>query len=238
MNFQLFNRSMDKLSPHVTVIETTGRSRLPIDVRAAFEDALADRGHMDQRAYDVDGFSGRRHRLFLNNLIAAIEQPRYLEIGIFRGATFCAAVSNNKVRATGVDNWTEFGGKASEFYVNLAALKGPEASVSIIEQDFRTVNYAALGPFNVGFYDGPHTERDQYDGARIIIEAMEANSVILVDDWNWQQVRDGTMSAIHDTGAHIDFAIDVRTSLDNSVPAHAYGGSDWNNGLFAAVISR
>jgi hypothetical protein len=142
------------------------------------------------------------------------------------------------VRATGVDNWTEFGGRASEFYVNLAALKGPDASVNIIEQDFRTVNYAALGPFNVGFYDGPHTEQDQYDGARIVIEAMEANSVLLVDDWNWEQVRIGTMRAIRYTGTNIDFSIDVRTSLDNRVPAHAYGGSDWNNGLFAAVISR
>jgi hypothetical protein len=229
---------MHDAAPHVTVIEMSGRPPLPLIVRTAFEDALADRGHLDQRAYLVDGFSGRKHRLFLNNLIAAMEQPRYLEIGVFRGATFCAAISNNKVRATGVDNWTEFGGKASEFYLNLAALKGPEASVSIIEQDFRTVNYAALGPFNIGFYDGPHTERDQYDGARIVIEAMRANSVMLVDDWNWEQVRGGTMRAIRDAGAHIDFAIELRTSLDNTVPAHAYGGSDWNNGLFAAVLSR
>jgi hypothetical protein len=224
--------------PHVTMIETSGQSPLPRTIRAAFEDTLGDRGRMDERAYHVDGFSGRRHRLFLNNLIAAVEQPRYLEIGIFRGATFCAAVSNNKVHATGVDNWVEFGGKASEFYLNLAALKGPEASVNIIEQDFRTVNYAALGPFNVGFYDGPHTERDQYDGARIVIEAMTANSILLVDDWNWEQVRRGTMNAIRDSGAQIDFAIEVRTSFDNTVPAHAYGRSDWNNGLFAAAVSR
>lgn len=229
---------MSSAAPHVTVIEVTGPPALPLIVRAAFQDALANRGHMDQRAYLVEGFSGRKHRLFLNNLIAGMEHPRYLEIGVFRGATFCAAISNNKVRATGVDNWTEFGGKATEFYINLAALKGPEATVNIIEQDFRGVNYAMLGPFNVGFYDGPHTERDQYDGARIVIEAMEPSGVLLVDDWNWEQVRAGTMNAIRDTGAHIDFAIDLRTSLDNTVPAHAYGGSDWNNGLFAAVVSH
>lgn len=229
---------MDELAPHVTVIEVNGQRPLPMIMRTAFEDALANRGHIDARAYQVDGFCGRKHRLFLNNLVAAVEQPRYLEIGIFRGATFCAAISNNKVRATGVDNWTEFGGKANEFYLNLATLKGPEASVSIIEQDFRTVNYAALGPFNMGFYDGPHTARDQYDGARIIIEAMEANSIMLVDDWNWEQVRSGTMSAIRDTGAHIELAIEVRTSLDNGVPVHSGGNSDWHNGLFAAVLSR
>jgi hypothetical protein len=229
---------MDGLTPHITMIETSDRPPLAQRMRTAFEDALATRGRMDERAYRVEGFSGRKHRLFLNNLIAAVEEPRYLEIGIFRGATFCAAVSNNKMHATGVDNWAEFGGKASEFYLNLAAFKTPEASVSIIEQDFRTVNYAALGPFNIGFYDGPHTERDQYDGARIIIAAMQPISIMMVDDWNWDQVRRGTMNAIRDSGAHVDFAIEVRTSFDNTVPAHAYRESDWNNGLFAAVISR
>src|ERR1700677_3061838 len=107
---------MDGLRPHITMIETSDRPPLAQRMRTAFEDALAARGHMDERAYRVEGFSGRKHRLFLNNLIAAVEQPRYLEIGIFRGATFCAAVSNNKVHATGIDNWAEFGGKASEFY--------------------------------------------------------------------------------------------------------------------------
>lgn len=229
---------MDAPTPHLTMIATSDRPPLALSVRTAFEDALANRGHMDERAYRVEGFSGRKHRLFLNNLIAAVEQPRYLEIEIFRGATFCAAVSNNKVRATGIDNWVEFGGKASEFNINLAAFKGPEASVSIIEQDFRTVNYAALGPFNVGFYDGPHAERDQYDGARIVIAALEPSSILLVDDWNWDHVRPGTMNAIRDSGVHIDFAIEVRTSFDNSVPAHAYGESDWNDGLLAAAVSR
>ena len=127
---------MDEFAPHVTVIEVNGQRPLPMIMRTAFEDALANRGHIDARAYQVDGFCGRKHRLFLNNLVAAVEQPRYLEIGIFRGATFCAAISNNKVRATGVDNWTEFGGKANEFYLNLATLKGRRHRSALLNKTF------------------------------------------------------------------------------------------------------
>lgn len=229
---------MDQSFAHVTVVETTSRPPLPLIVRTAFEEALAGRGPMDERVYDVDGFCGRKHRLFLNNLVSAIERPRYLEIGIFRGATLCAAISGNKTHATGIDNWSEYGGKANEFYINLAALKGADAAVAIIEQDFRTVNYAAFEPFNIGFYDGPHSEADQYDGARLLIDALEPQAVIIIDDWNWQHVRRGTTNAIRDTGRQIDFAIELRTSFDDRCPEPCGMRSDWHNGIFAAVISR
>jgi predicted O-methyltransferase YrrM len=230
---------MDEQIVHVTTIDSTPRSRLADAVRSAFNDALTGKGQMDERVYQVNGFCGRKHRLLLNNLVRALESPRYLEIGIFHGATLCAAVSNNKVKVVGVDNWSEYDGKASNFYLNLASLRGDTgAPVSIIEQDFRTINYAALGPFDVGFYDGPHSEQDQYDGASIIVEALTSPGILVVDDWNWQRVRNGTMNAIRDLGGKVECAIEVRTSFDDSIPSHAFAGSDWHNGVFVGVISK
>jgi len=168
----------DNITPHLTVIEIIPPRPLVDSARSALEDALAGKSNMDERVRQVDGFRGQKHRLFLNNLVAAVEKPNYLEIGIYRGATFCAAICNNKTRAAGVDNWSEYGGKANEFYANLAVLKGPEALVTIIEQDFRTVDYNALGPFNIGFYDGSHSEKDQYDGARSVMEGFGAAGVL------------------------------------------------------------
>jgi hypothetical protein len=224
----------------VAVVEVTSQPPLSRILRTAFEDAFAGRGPMDERVYAVDGICGRKHRLFLNNLVRAVERPRYLEIGLFRGATFCAAISGNQVFATGVDNWSEFGGKANEFYLNLAAIKGSGAAVTIIEQDFRTVNYAAFERFNIGFYDGSHEELDQYDGARILINAMEPQAVMMSDDWNWPHVRHATMSAIRDMGRQIDLAIEVRTAVgeaEGGLPQIRGGASDWHNGMFAAVVS-
>jgi len=225
-------------TPHITQVETSSRLPLAQAVRGAFEDALVGRGEMDERVYGVEGFCGRKHRLFFNNLIRAVENPRYLEVGIFKGATLCAALAGNKIRATGVDNWTEYGGKASQFYTNLAAIRGPEASVTIFEQDFRTVPYAHIGKFNIYFYDGPHSPEDQYDGIRVAMPALDDQAILLIDDWNWKHVRDGAFNAVRDAGRQIDFSIELRTSFDNAIPPVAFGQSDWHNGMFAAVISK
>ena len=226
-------------TPHITQVEISSRPpALAQALRRAFEDALAGRGQMDERVRKVDGFCGQKHRLFFNNLVRAVENPRYLEVGIFRGATLCAAIAGNKVRVTGVDNWTEYGGKAAEFYTNLATIRGPEAAVTIFEQDFRTVPMAHIGKFNLYFYDGPHSPEDQYDGIRVAMPALDDQAILLIDDWNWQHVRDGAFRAIQDAGRQIDFAIELRTSFDNSIPAHNRSASDWHNGMFAAVVSR
>jgi len=225
-------------TPLVTQVSTRPQAALAAIVRDAFAEAQAGRGSMDERVYAVHGFCGRVHRLFFNNLVHAIENPRYLEIGIFRGATLCAAISNNKVRAMGIDNWTEYGGKPNEFYANLLTIRGPESTVSVLEQDFRTVDYAHIGKFNMLFYDRPHYERDQYDGVVMALPALDDQAVLLVDDWNWNHVRRATLNALRDTGARLDFMIEVRTSFDDQIPSFAYGDSDWHNGMFAAVLSK
>jgi predicted O-methyltransferase YrrM len=225
-------------TPHITLIETSDSPSLAQHVRSAFEDALAGRGSMDERVGKVDGFCGQKHRLFFNNLIRAVENPRYLEVGIFRGATLCAAIAGNKVRATGIDNWSEFGGRANELYANLAAIKPASATVTVLEQDFRTVDFSHIGKFNLYFYDGSHEEADQYDGVRMALPALDDQAVILVDDWNWWQVRSGTRNALRDGGARIDFSIEVMTNLNGSLPDFHGGGSDWHNGMFAAVVTK
>src|SRR6266487_3730741 len=127
--------------------------RLKDVAEKAFEGALAGCGELDETVYGIQGFCGRKHRLFLNNLLRALPNPRYLEIGLFKGATFCAALWHNKVAAVGVDNWSEYDhGSGVHFYRNLALCKGPAAQVTIIERDFRRAPIAAFGSFNVGFY--------------------------------------------------------------------------------------
>jgi hypothetical protein len=114
----------------------------------------------------------------------------------------------------------------------------PDATVSVLEQDFRTVEYDHIGKFNLFFYDGPHEAKDQYDGVLMALLALDDHAVLMVDDWNWRHVREATMNALRDGGFHIDFAIEIRTTLDNSVPTFAFGQSEWHNGLFAAAISK
>ncbi len=200
---------------------------------------MAERAALPESIFKVNGFSGYKFRVFLNLLMARVPDPRYLEIGLFRGASMCSAIYRNKLKAVGVDNWTEYGVKADEFWVAFNSFKHADADTTIIEQDFRTIKYADYGPFNILFYDGPHREQDQYDGIFIPMPAMTSPALVIVDDWNWNRVRTGTYNALRARGMRVDYAIEVRTSFKNEhLPFHSGPTSEWHNGTFLAVISK
>jgi hypothetical protein len=201
-------------------------------------DAILGRGKVS--ADDVlalDGMSGRKYRIFINNLIGSIEGARYLEVGVWMGSTLCSAIYKNKVRALAIDNWTQFGGPADKFFANLGRFKGG-ASVSFIDNDFRAVDFSAVGKFNVYLFDGPHQETDQYDGLSLAQAALDDQFVFIVDDWNWAQVRNGTTKALAALGLQLDFAAEIRTTLDDTQPELRGKQSDWHNGYFIAACSK
>jgi hypothetical protein len=101
-------------------------------------------------------------------------------------------------------------------------LRGNNESIDLIESDFRQVDFAQLGQFNVYFFDGPHQERDHFDGLRLALPAMDERFVFIVDDWNWSLVRSGTLSAIDQLGLSVEFSISIRTTLDGNHPDHDF----------------
>ena len=79
------------------------------------------------------GMSGGKYPHFINNLIRGLPNPSYLEVGCWTGSTLCSAISRNRVRATGIDNWSEFGGPKDQFLANVNRFKVPEAHVTFVE---------------------------------------------------------------------------------------------------------
>lgn len=223
---------------HVTIAAHNGAEPLRAAVCLAFEDAIAERGRLRDEAYQVHGFSGRKFRLFLNNLFNTLRDPRYLEIGLFHGASFCSAVFRNRMKAVGIDNWTEYGGKPDAFHANLKRFAEPEADIQIMERDFRKVEFDKIGKFNVLFYDGSHAEQDQYDGIILPQAALDDTAIVIVDDWNWDRVRRGTFNALKDAKWRIDYSIEVRTSFNGQIPLMAGASSEWHNGCLIAVIAK
>lgn len=223
-----------------TKVTVTGSPSTPLAacLRDAFARAMAGEGDLDPRALSIPGMSGRKFRLFLHNLIGSVDKARYLETGVFQGATFCSAIARKAVNATAIDNWSEYGGPANAFYKHLSEFWDPRASVTVLNRDFRQVEYGHIGKFNVHLFDGPHQYQDQYDGARLVIDALDVTAIFIVDDWNWEQVRSGTCSGLVDTGARIEFAIELRTTLDGSFPTVHSTKSDWHNGVFMGVIRK
>ncbi|HEY8617299.1 class I SAM-dependent methyltransferase [Phenylobacterium sp.] len=207
-------------------------------VAKAFDEAREEKGKLVDYVLDIQGMSGRKFRYFLNNVIGYVSNPRYLEIGSWAGSTFCSAIFGNTLKATAIDNWSLFGGPVQHFFMNLANCGGLNARTSVLFEDFRKVDYKALGKFNVYLFDGPHEYQDQYDALTYAWESLTDEFVFIVDDWNWEAVRNGTMDAIRDLGLEVMHQIEVRTTLDNSHPAVGGKESDWHNGYFISVLRK
>ena len=227
--------------PEIVIAGPTPRSELASLVERTFSTSWTGENSGKDDILDLEGMSGKRYRLFVNALIAGLRDARYLEIGVWAGSTFCSAIYQNSLRAVAIDNWSGFGGPRETFFSNLARFQGKSASIEIIETDFRQVDFAQLGQFNVYFYDGPHQERDQFDGLRLALPAMDERFVFIVDDWNWPAVRSGTLGAIEQLHLALEFSISVRTTLDGSHPSHSgfdAKTTDWHNGYFFAVLKK
>jgi hypothetical protein len=204
----------------------------------AFDRALCLESEVSEECLKLPGMSGRRYRMFINNLIRLVSKPRYLEIGSWAGSTACSAMDKNVVKVLCIDNWSQFGGPRDAFVQNTSAFVTKNVDFSLIESDFRAVDVSKIGPFNVYLYDGPHEQQDQYDGLFMYGSVLDDDIFFIVDDWNWKPVRDGTINAIRETGFQIDYAVELRTTLDNTHAAAAGAASDWHNGYFLSKLSR
>ena len=218
-------------------------SALPASVllKQSFDHAVANVGGPPDFVRAIHGMSGQKYRTFINNFVGSHPDARYLEIGSWQGSTAAAALYGNSVKALCIDNWSQFGGPKSNFVANIERVRSesPGVDLRIVESDFRRVDYNSLGRFNIFLFDGPHEEVDQYDGIMVARPALEKSFVLIVDDWNWRQVRIGTFRAIRDGRYSIAYSIEVRTTLNNSHPKVHGRASDWHNGYFmAALVGR
>ena len=103
---------------HVTQIDETPAHELSRNIKEAFGKALNSESEIDPDVLTMVGMSGGKYRHFINNLIRGLPNPSYLEVGCWTGSTLCSAISRN-VRATGIDNWSEFGGPKDQFLANV-----------------------------------------------------------------------------------------------------------------------
>lgn len=216
----------------------SGASPINKLVTRAFARALTRDSKLPQAIRDIQGMSGQVYRSFINNLIEEHCDARYLEVGSWAGSTATAALYGNAAKCVCIDNWSQFGKPKDAFFANIEKVRSEKIGLTFIEADFRTVNFDAIGRFNVYMFDGPHAERDQYDGIMLAQPALDKSHVLIVDDWNWEPVRDGTFRALVDSKCTIESWIEVRTTLDNSHPKIAFKDSDWHNGYFIAVVEK
>ncbi len=232
----------DTSSPDETAYRLNGNfttNPLAVLLIQSLFDALALKNKLSSEVLTMEGMSGRKYRYFINNLISRMENPHYLEVGSWMGSTACAAIYGNALTITCIDNWSLFGGPKDKFIKNISNTLNPNVNFKFIENDFRKIDFSQLGTFfNVYLFDGPHEESDQFDGIVVAQPALTDTYILIVDDWNWPDVRNGTHKALANLKATTICSLEILTNQHNSHPKISNQNSEWHNGYFFAVIQK
>jgi hypothetical protein len=165
-------------------------------VKQSIKNAHAEQSKISQDVLNVEGMSSPRIRHLLNNL-GSWRNTSYLEVGLWKGSTFVSTLfANDKsvTQAIGIENWGEFNGLHARpaFKANVAKLLA-KRSFTVLEQDCFTVDKAKFAKkVSLYLYDGDHSMEAHKKGMTYFADVLASPAVILVDDWNRCQERQGT----------------------------------------------
>jgi hypothetical protein len=200
-------------------------------VKESVRQAEAGVSRLTEEAYRIEGMSGMIGRRAVNN-IASIAGLNYLEVGVWAGSTFCAALQGNRLNAFAIDNWSEFGGPSEAFFANLERFRG-ENSVAVFEQDAFTVDLGSIDRvIDVYFYDGCHDEEDQRRALAYFYPVLADTFVFIVDDWRWEHIRAGTEAGIEQM--NLEKLLWIEKGADEIDARDRY----WNGMLFSVLRKR
>ena len=205
-------------------------------VDLAFQNAENNISKITDDIISMDGMSGTKTRHFYNNLLNT-EDARYLEIGTWKGSSVCSAMCGNNATIVCIDNWSEFGGPKSEFLNNFYKFKG-DNNATFIEDDCFKVDVLTLPKFNIYMYDGNHTNESHYKALLHYYNCLDDLFIFIVDDWNWIDVRDGTMNSIRKLKLKILYEKEIRLTFDNSHTQQPLASETWHNGIYVAILKK
>ena len=202
-------------------------------IETSFQNAENNISKITNDIINMEGMSGTKTRHFYNNLLNT-EDARYLEIGTWKGSSVCSAMCNNKAKVVCIDNWSKFDGPKSEFLVNFEKFKGLN-DATFIENDCYKIDISLLPKFNIFMYDGNHTIESHYNALLYYYNCLDDIFIFIVDDWNFQDVRDGTKSSIQKLNLKVLYEKEIRLTYDNS---YTSAKDTWWNGIYVAILQK
>ena len=205
-------------------------------IETSFKNAENNFSKITNDIINMDGMSGIKTRHFYNNLLNT-EDARYLEIGTWKGSSVCSAMCGNKAKVVCIDNWSEFGGPKNEFLLNFERYKG-ENDATFIEDDCYKVDISIFSKFNIYMYDGNHSNESHYYALFHYYNCLDDIFIFIVDDWNWEDVRNGTKNSIHKLNLKVLYEKEIRLTWDNSHTPESLARETWHNGIYVAILQK
>jgi hypothetical protein len=187
--------------------------------------------------FDYSKFNGwvgssKMSRDMFSNL-CNLDGASYLECGLYGGSTFIGSIFKNPLKACyGIDSWAlgfngEDGKTVEEnFKKNLAMVVKQSTKPNIFKADCFKFDLAQIkDKIDIYFYDAGHTADEQKKGIVYYYPTLADRFILVVDDWNWSCVREGTMEAIKEMELSILFQHELPelNKLDTECVSTPYG---------------
>lgn len=176
---------------------------------------------LTQDILDIHGITSNKVRSFLNN-ICNIDNATYLEVGVFRGATFCSAIYGNDIYSIAIDNFMSpnltprgVSQKIGNYYkhnievppqeefLNNVKKFGNVDRISVYKTDYQSFEFDRLSNADIIFYDGETKFHDQYIALKNMLPVFSSETILIMDDWNWntgafeQFIQDHKLHILH-----------------------------------------
>jgi hypothetical protein len=205
-------------------------------LKLAIENADQLKSDLPNEQYQVPALTSLRIRHMLNSIGKLGTQ--YLEVGVHKGGTFTASVSNNSnlkeiVAVDCFESDKDNTDKAQPQFIHWAnKLKSPESNFTLIVSDSFQVDLSLLPKgIDIYLYDGDHSEEYQRKALTYFKDNLADEFIFLCDDFDWDEVQQGTRKGIEDAGYIILFEqyMASKNSHDND---------SWWNGFYVALLKK
>lgn len=179
-------------------------------IKEAIEKAKNHQSKMDETAWSVPALSSLKIRHLMNNLGAL--STRYLECGVHKGGLFCSAIRNNDnlLYATANDSFASDEGSQDkawpQFVTNGGGCKSSKTEFAVIVGDTFEVDPSTIvGPVDLYLFDADHSYESQRKAMTHFLPSMANEFIVCVDDWQYGDVKRGTIDGVTDSGCEILF---------------------------------
>jgi hypothetical protein len=212
-------------------------------LKLAIENADQLKSELPGEQYQVPALTSLRIRHLLNSIGKL--GTKYMEIGVHKGGTFTASVSNNSnlTEIVAIDSFAsdendyektvnEYGKARPEFEHWANKFLPKESSFKLIVSDSFQVDLNEVPKdIDVYLYDGDHSEEYQRKALTYFKDNLADEFIFLCDDFGWGDVQKGTRKGIEDAGYIILFEqyMASKNSHDND---------SWWNGFYVALLKK
>jgi len=196
-------------------------------------------------SYDVVGLTSNRVRHLLNNL-CQIDHAVYMEVGVYTGSTFFAALQNNSIKSYAVDHFKSRNIRPErddidwqndenplQSFVNSSQKYIGTNSIKLLDKDVRTINSSDIHPEykpNIIFYDGNHDYDEQLSGLNNLLPNFSDTFILVIDDANIESSVTSTDEFIRINNLRVLYEKKLLHGIEDS--------SLWWNGLYVLVLTK